>query len=175
MRYAEDLSELDRREDEIKREQQGIEYGTYVPGRPYFAASPSTLPEVDIWSPKEENDAYEVVGEWTFPGDFIAQVLRGTPRNLFLVNSSDDTMAPAISEGDRAIIDSAQVSFRGDGLYAIADSDGQIHIRWLNKVVVNPSPDGNIGVSTNKPAEVYFTSLQALTVVGKVVGKIGKV
>jgi hypothetical protein len=174
MRYAKDLDELDAWVEEKRKDREGLEYGTFIPGRVYFAASPATLPEIANWPKERDGEAYDVVGEWTFPSDFIVHDLRSTTRSLFLLKAADDTMFPEVKAGDRVIVDSSLTSLRGDGHYAIADGDGQVHIRWLNKVVVNPSPDGSIGVGTMKPPEAYFTSPDKLSIVGKVVGKIGR-
>jgi phage repressor protein C with HTH and peptisase S24 domain len=174
MRYAANEEESEAWEKQRIADTAHVAWGTYIPGTPLPGGTPSTLPEISMWGPAEGDEfAFDVVAEWSVPADFITQELKGATRNLFLVKAPDDAIGRSVPSGDRAIVDAAQNSFRGDGVYLLRDRDGQLHLRKLTKRIVNISPEGNIGVSTDNPAEVYFTTAADLTIVGKVIGKIG--
>lgn len=168
-----DVDRLEELEKQIEEERGGVEWGTFSPGTKYYGAG--SLPEIDTAAPEATGAAYEVVGEWTFPKDFVTFTLQGTDGQVFLINAPDDTLAPEIAMGDRAITDASQKTLRGDGIYVIEDIDGQLHIRRLSKLVVKIRPEGNIAVSTTRPGETYFTTLSELKIIGRVIGKVGKI
>ncbi len=151
------------------------QWGRFAPGRPYKGSMFRELPEVSPWSDDRAQEGYDVVGEWLFPTDFMSQTLQASPRSIFLINAPDDSMSPTFSAGDRAIIDSSQNTFRGEGIYALQDSDGNLFLRDLTRVIINPPKDGNIGVSTTKPGGTYFTNLSTLNIAGRAIGKVGKI
>lgn len=151
------------------------EWGTYTPNKPYKGSLFREIPEIAPWSDDTgAPDKYGVVGEWTFPTDFVQQTLGSSPKSLFLIKAPDDTMSPTFAAGDRAIVDISQNTFRGEAIYALQDDEGNIYLRELSKVLVNAPKEGSIGVSTTRPGQTYFTNLTSLLIIGKAVGKIGK-
>jgi phage repressor protein C with HTH and peptisase S24 domain len=171
--FHHEVATLKEWEKTLETDREGVEWGTFRPGTVYFGGG--SLPEIDTSAPDRPDTAYEVVGEWTFPKDFLTFTLQGTDGQVFLINAPDDTMAPEIVMGDRAITDASQKTLRGEGIFVIEDQDGQLHIRRITKLVVNVRPEGNIGVSTTKPGETYFTTLSELKIIGKVIGKVGRI
>jgi len=151
------------------------EWGTFEPGKPYKGSLFKELPEIEPWTDEPDRSVYEVVSEWLFPNDFVQQTLQCAPRNIFLMKVADDAMAPSFASGDRAIVDTAQNTFRGEGVYALRDDDGNIALRVITKAIVNAPKEGNIGVSTTRPGQTYFTTLSSLSIMGRAVGKIGRI
>jgi phage repressor protein C with HTH and peptisase S24 domain len=133
------------------------------------------IQELSPWSDERQLFGNDVIAEWGIPPAFVRQTLQASPSSIFIVNAVDDSLAPTFLSGDRAIIDASQKTYRGEGIYALQDQDGNMLLRVLTKVIVNPSKEGNIGVSTTKPGETYFTTLASLNIRGRAVGKIGKI
>lgn len=150
-------------------------WGKFTPGDPFWGHAERAVPEITAFEAVDSSGAYDVASLWAFPTDFVTNTLGIDPTNLFLVAAPDDSLSPTISEGDRAIADAGQAAFRGDGIYAILDDDGNVHLRHLARIIHKRSPDEEIGIATLKPAQTYFAKLADIRITGKILGKVGRI
>ncbi|WP_313195875.1 helix-turn-helix transcriptional regulator [Shinella zoogloeoides] len=150
-------------------------WGRFRPGRRFHGTTENSVAEIDPFTAGAETNEFEVTSAWSFPTDYITNTLQLRPENICLVTVPDDSAAPTLSSGDRAIVDAGQTTFRGDGIYAIRDEDGQIHLRHLTKVIFKKAPDQEIAVATEKPSQWFYARQSDIEIFGKVVGRVGKI
>jgi len=112
-------------------------------------------------------ESEQVVDHLAFKSEWIRNVMRLNPGDLFLVNTVGDSMYPTIKEGDLLLVDKGQREVRDDAIYVLLN-DGVLVAKRLQKLY-----DGSIQIkSDNKVYDaqlVPFDRVNVLNIIGRVV------
>ena len=117
---------------------------------------------------------HELVGEWHLPTSYFRDVLRIDPASIFIIEVKGDAMSPTFVASDRAIIDGSCLSVEEDGVYAIDAGEGEIVVRRIRKRLFAKPASFDI-IADNALSNDQTVPASEIRVVGKVVGRIGKI
>lgn len=116
---------------------------------------------------------HRVTDEWVIPEAFFRHELHATPAGSIIMPVLTDSMAPTIAPGDRIIVDTRQNRFGPDGIYVFDDGDGEPRVKRLSKVLFS-KPEQISVISDNSHHPTQTVELSAVRIVGRVVGKVGR-
>lgn len=106
-----------------------------------------------------------------FPRDWIRRFTRAKPEEIFWAQGMGDSMFPTIADSDTLLIDTSQKTITmADRIWAIAYGD----VGMIKRL--RPMPDGSVSIlSDNASVPAQTASDGELTIIGRVVAKVGKI
>ena len=109
---------------------------------------------------------------WEIPSDLIP--LESQNKNLALVLVRGDSMTPDIKEGDRVIIDIDDKTPSPAGIFALDDGAGGTVIKRLEILFQQDQKSIRI-ISSNPHYSPYEVKADQITIIGRVILRIGRV
>lgn len=106
----------------------------------------------------------QIVDYVALKSEWLARRLGAEPKSLILVEAVGDSMAPTVDAGDLALVDTRELRYRHDGIYALR-SGGEITIKRLQR-----RPDGTLAIRSDNPKyEPAIVTLDSISIVGRVI------
>jgi transcriptional regulator with XRE-family HTH domain len=124
------------------------------------------VPALEVRKDGRHADPLKAEG-WLFPRSFVRDQLHTSAGRLLVLDTTGDSMAPAIVSGERLIIDTGHKTPTPDGLYAIRDTFECIVVKRL-QVLRSSRPTRVKVISDNPNHPNEEMPLADLEVVGKV-------
>lgn len=118
-------------------------------------------------------DQENSIGCFSFPRLWLRRLTSARPGDLSLIRVKGDSMAPTLVDGDEALIDESQRDpCRDDGVYVLRRDDTLL----VKRLTITPG-SGLLTVSSDNPAypSWHDCPLTSLNVIGRTVGKVGRV
>lgn len=114
---------------------------------------------------------HEVIAEWVFPPQYIRSELHARAGKTIVLPVQGDSMEPALSPGDRVIVDLSQNRITADGaIYVILDHFDEPQVKRLQVIDDDPV---QIRIASDNPAvRDRFVSPDRVKIVGRVVGRV---
>lgn len=107
---------------------------------------------------------------WTFPVNFVRNVLRSSPQATTIIEVLGDSMEPTMRPGDRVFIDTNHRHPSPPGVFAVWDGFG-IVVKRIELVPMSDPPQVRL-ISDNKNHAIYTASLADAHIIGRVIGRI---
>jgi len=111
----------------------------------------------------------QIVDYLAFKADWMHRRIGIDPKSLMLIEAVNDSMAPAIEEGDLMLVDLREPRFRHDGVYVLR-AGGELSIRRIQR-----RPDGKLIIlNDNAVYEPTVVAADNVNVVGHVIWIAGR-
>ncbi|HWV44086.1 helix-turn-helix domain-containing protein [Pseudorhodoplanes sp.] len=110
---------------------------------------------------------------WQLPARFIREEIRVSEKNLRVVETYGDSMAPTLLSGDRVIVDTGHQIPSPDGIYALRDQFGFLVVKRLQVLRTQP-PVVRI-ISDNTAHAPEDVPIDNLAIVGRVVWAVKRI
>ncbi len=112
----------------------------------------------------------QIVDYLAFKKEWVQSRLGVDPRNLLLIETVGDSMAPTLEEFDLLLVNLAEPRFRHDGIYVLR-RDSELAVKRLQR-----RPDGTLDVISDNPAyRSAAVTADSVHIVGRVIWAAGRV
>lgn len=120
----------------------------------------------------EEQVEHNVVANWGIPKPHLEHELGATPRTI-LFPIVGDANSPTLVHGDLVFVDPSVDDAVADGLYLISSGNSYPQVRRL-EIDLFADPKAVTVTSDKQPAARQSVSLDSVSIIGKVVGRISR-
>jgi phage repressor protein C with HTH and peptisase S24 domain len=114
-------------------------------------------------------DGEQVVAEWRFPAEWLRGEMRAAPNNLWVVTVEGDSMAPALTPGDKVVIDVSRRIPSPPGIFALWDGLALV-VKRLEFIQGSEPPRVRI-ISDNEHYRPYERTCDEVKIVGRIRGR----
>lgn len=137
--------------------------------REFSVSSRSWLRYADL----EDPVFHPVSATWGFPKSHLQHELGARPETTILFQIIGNANAPSLVHGDLAIVDTGTSDVIADSFYLVADKVAHPQVRFLS-INLFSEPTTVTMFAEASPENKMVLQLDAISIVGKVVGKIGR-
>ena len=104
---------------------------------------------------------------WPFSANYISSEIRANAKNLSIVEVRGDSMEPTLSNGDRVMINRADIQVSQPGIFVLWDGNGTVIKRV--EYIFGSSPAKVLLISDNSIHSRYEVDASEINVIGRVV------
>lgn len=120
-----------------------------------------------------ERVIHPIVATWGIPWNHLRYEFASDPHESILFQIEGSANAPTLMHGDLVIVDTTIDDLVADGFYLIADKVGYPQVRRLQSNLYSDPPTVRITADAT-PADVVTVTLETLSIVGRVRGKVSR-
>lgn len=121
----------------------------------------------------EAYSGHKIIGEWLFPEEYLRSEINASATKTMVMPVKGDSMEPTYRPGDRVLVDLSQRTITEDTVYVISDGHSAPRIKRLVEVMFSKPRRVKI-VSDNVAIDDQEVDLEALTIIGRVVGVVAR-
>jgi phage repressor protein C with HTH and peptisase S24 domain len=111
----------------------------------------------------------QIVDHLAFKKDWVRARLNADPRNLLLIETVGDSMAPTLEDSDLLLVDLSEPRFRHDGIYVLR-RDSVLEVKRLQR-----RPDGSLNIISDNPAYApAIVASDTVHILGRVIWAAGR-